>query len=336
MSIPVLPVPQSAAEEALRWFLRLRDPGCSDDERRIFEQWLAADVGHQAEFTSVLETWNRLALVAAAPDHELAQCVAQALAIRASRDGSPRRRGLRLGRLAAVAAVIVLTSGTLWWWLFVKVTATDYRTGRGEQQTVTLPDGTIMELNAGTVVTTRFWGWGRQVIIESGDVYVTVAPDARRPFEVVAAMGRIQDIGTQFAVSKKAHRVTVAVETGAVRIDLPAPQTMLSEMHRLHAGEQGIYTAGGRWIAAERVEAQHVAIWRQGRVLFDAIPLAEAIDEISRYWPGQILLADPAVGTIRVRGVFNSRHLEEFFTALPTIVPVEVTHRFGDIIISRR
>lgn len=339
MSQSTHPISQPAAEEALRWFLRLRAPGCSDDDRRTFEQWLAADGGHQAEFAAVLETWTSLSLVAAKPAPELERCVAQALAIRAPQAGGARQRrpwGRWLGRMAAVAAAIVLMSGTLWWWLFVKVTVADYRTTRGQQQTVTLADGTVMELNTDSAVIVRMWGRGRQVVMESGEAYFTVAHDPRRPFEVVAANGQIHDIGTQFSVYRQPDRVLVEVESGAVRIDLPADGIDSSNGHVVRPGERAMYMSGGQWVRLDQIKPNQVAVWREGQLRFDGIPLADAIQEIERYWPGRIILADPALGGTRVRGVFSHRNLDEFFTALPTIMPVEVTRRAGDVILSRR
>lgn len=330
---------QPVSNAALRWFLRVREPDCSEDERHAFDRWLAADPVHQGEYAAVVATWNRIDAVATQPSLELERRLKQAMALQ----GIGQRRaqngagsGASLRRWTAIAAMIVLVSGTAWWWISFAVTATGYHTARGEQRTVTLADGTIMEMNTDTAVTVRLWGRGRQIIVEVGEAYFTVAHDPARPFEVVASDGHIHDIGTQFSVYKQTDRVLVAVESGSVRIDLPTDGATPSDGHVVGAGERAVYMTTGLWSKIDQVEPAQIAAWRQGTLRFDGISLAEAITEVERYRSGKILLADPALGATRIRGVFSSRNLDEFFTALPNIVPVEVTHRSGDIIISRR
>lgn len=328
---------QSVADTALRGFLRLREPDCSEDERRAFERWLAADSVHQGEYAVVVATWDRLDAVATRPSPELEHRLRQVMALRgAGRIRNGRGWPASFVRSAAIAAMIVLVGGTAWWWLSFAVTVTDYHTARGEQRAVMLADGTSMEMNTDTAVTVRLWGRGRQIVVEKGEAYFTVAHDPTRPFEVIASNGRIHDIGTQFSVYKQTDRVLVAVESGLVRVDPPTNGATSAEGHVVGPGERAMYMATGQWATLARVEPAQIAVWRQGALRFDGISLAEAITEVERYRPGRILLADPALGETRIRGVFNSRNLDEFFTALPTIVPVEITLRSGDLIISRR
>ncbi len=323
---------ETAADAALRWFLRLREPGASGEDGRAFERWLAADPAHQTEFLAVQATWEQLDAVAAQPSRTLQHCLRHALNIQATPQATRRREVLRL--VMAVAATILLVSGTAWWWSSLAVTENTYQTAKGGQQTVTISDGTILDLNTESRVTVRMSGNDRQVILHRGEAYFTVANDPARPFEVVALDGHIRDIGTQFSVYRQAERVLVAVESGAVDVSLPPIGNESSQPHVLNPGERATYTTSGEWTRLDRVDPRRVAAWRQGTLRFDRIPLSDAIREVERYWSGRILLADPALGAISVSGVFNHRKLDEFFTALPTIIPVHVTHRDGDIVLS--
>jgi len=315
----------------------MQEPECSEDERRAFERWLAADAAHQEEYAAVVATWNHIDAVATKPSLELEQKLQQAMALqRVGQRRAGNGAGMSFGRWAAVAAMVVLASGTAWWWISFAVTTTGYHTARGEQRTVTLADGTVMDLNTDTAVTVRLWGKGRQVVVEAGEAYFTVAHDPARPFEVVASDGHIHDIGTQFSVYKQTDRVLVAVESGLVRIDLPTDGARSPDGRLVGAGERAVYMKTGLWSRLDRIESAQIATWRNGVLRFDGISLAEAIADVERYRAGKILLADPALGTTKIRGVFSTRNLDEFFTALPNIVPVEVTHRSGDIIVSRR
>lgn len=325
----------SAMESALRWFLRLREPDCSEDERRSFEQWLAADASHRAEFEAIGATWDGLDPVAKNPSTELARRVKRLTALPPVKKAPEVNAKLRSSPALwiATAAVMLLVSGTAWWWSAARIITTGYHTAKGEERLVTLADGTLMDLNTETDVTVQMSGRLRRITVQSGDAYFTVARDSR-PFEVIASNGHINDIGTQFSVSKRSNRVEVAVETGAVRVDLSGEAP--SSSHMLRSGERVSYMADGTFSTLERLEAAHIASWRHGTLRFDGVPLAEALAEVERYWPGRILLTDPALGNTRIRGVFNHHDLGEFFTALPNIMAVHVTHRGGDRLISRR
>lgn len=326
------PSRRTAAEDAIRWFLRLREPGCSDEDTGLFEQWLASDPAHRAEYLAVQTTWTHLDAVATQPSPELQIHLERAKTMQATPQGIPPRRVLR--QLTALAAMLLLVSGTLWWWSSFAVTENTYHTAKGRQQTVTLSDGTILDLNTESSVTVRMWGRGRQVILHTGEAYFTIAKDQARPFEVVALNGHIRDIGTQFSVYRQADRVLVAVESGAIDVVIPSTGNEPSQAHVLSPGERAAYTTAGEWSRLDQIDPRRIAAWRQGTLRFDRIPLIDAIREIERYWTGRILLADPALGSISVSGVFSHHNLAEFFTALPTIIPVQVTHRDGDIILT--
>jgi len=310
----------------------MRELGCSDEDAGRFEQWLTADPAHRAEYLAVQATWSHLGAVGTQPSPELQRHLAQAMTIQIQPQRAHRHRVLR--PLMALAAMVLLVGGTLWWWSSFAVTESTHRTAKGTQQTVALSDGTIMELNTDSHVTVRMWGRGRQVTLHRGEAYFTVANDTARPFEVVASNGHIHDIGTQFSVYRQAERVLVAVESGAIRVAVPSEGNELFQAHVLHPGERAAYTAAGEWSRLVPIEPRRIAAWRQGALRFERMPLIEALREVERYWTGRILLADPSLGATSVSGVFNHHNLAEFFTALPTIIPVQVTHRNGDVIIS--
>lgn len=326
------PSERTAAEDALRWFLRLRESDCSAEDTRHFEQWLAAAPGHRTEYLAVQATWKHLDAVATRPSPELQRHLTRAIAIRAQPQREHPSRVIR--QLTAFAAMLLLVGGTLWWWSSFAATESTYRTATGIQQTVSLSDGTIMDLNTDSNVTVRMWGRGRQVILHSGEVYFTVAEDPIRPFEVLALNGRIRDIGTQFSVYRQAERVLVAVESGAIGVAVSSAGNEPSQTHILSPGERAAYTSAGEWSPLDQVDPRRIAAWRHGTLQFERMPLIDAIREIERYWTGRILLADPALGTISVSGVFSHHNLAEFFTALPTIIPVQVIRRDGDIILT--
>ncbi|HKQ81318.1 MAG TPA: FecR domain-containing protein [Steroidobacteraceae bacterium] len=85
---------------------------------------------------------------------------------------------------------------------------------------------------------------------------------------------------------------------------------------------------------AEAVEIQQVDIadierqlsWRAGQLVFSGEPLAQVIDEVSRYTTVEIELGDSSIGDIQIGGRFRVGDIESMFIALQTNFGLKVTH----------
>jgi hypothetical protein len=95
-----------------------------------------------------------------------------------------------------------------------------------------LLDGTVVELDADTVLAIDYTPWRRRITLERGQAQFRVAP-GWRPFSVRAGDGTVRDIGTTFNVWEECGEVRVAVQQGEVEIDLDA-----AVPRRLLAGQQ--------------------------------------------------------------------------------------------------
>lgn len=325
---------RSVSQEATRWFLRLQAPDCTPSEKEAFNVWLGINPTHHQEFTALQAVWNRMKILETNPLPEFDTILAQRARV------TPKWRSFGHVQITLAAAmVMVLVIGGAWWWSAMQVTVTAYQTALGERQIVTLADGTVMELNTKTSLAVHMSTHERRVVLEEGEVYFTIAHEEDRPFIVNTERGHIRDIGTKFSVRTHEDRVSVAVEEGAVQIDLEfdGRRADSDQVRQVVAGQRMAYLYTGRWSEVEQIDAQMIATWRHGKLIFEGAPLDVAIQEIGRYWPGQIILADTSMADIEVRGVIEIQNLEEFFQTLPNMLPVQVTHdSAGQMILSKR
>jgi transmembrane sensor len=160
-----------------------------------------------------------------------------------------------------------------------------------------------------------------------GKFSLTVAHEMGRQFIVSTKGGYIRDIGTRFSVYTQVDQVFIAVEEGAVEIDLDPKNRRARTGHIRHliAGERIAYTSTGIWSEVEPISPHLIATWRKGKLIFEGMPLSAVIQEVKRYWPGQVILADHTLADTKVKGVFDIENLSGFFQALPQILPVQVT-----------
>jgi transmembrane sensor len=313
-------IPKPVAEEAGLWDARLRAPDCSEADRARFAQWREADPSHRAAF-------ERLQTMFAGLRSELSRADLRSLRDAALVTSGRRRRKLRIAAAASVAALAV--AATLWTslpdGLRVLKPAHSYVTGFGQRSTVTLQDGSSVELNAKTRIEVKFDSARRSVELLEGQALFRVARHAQRPFIVRAADREIVALGTAFDVRLDKRSVTVTLIEGKVSVDraaFPAP----AQKKLLMPGQQ-LLASFASGDAVRPIDVAKVTGWREGRVFLEDLTLQEAIAEMNRYSPVQIAVSDPALAQLRVNGMFRTSEQEAFVAALEDYFPLDAQRR---------
>lgn len=283
---------------AAAWAARLGGDPLGAAERRALDRWLQASAAHAAAFDEARSAWVRMGALRFAPG-------ALAKDIVPPRRARPSRRWLP----AAIAACLLLAVlGTVYWAGDPAVLlAADHRTAPGERRLVTLVDGSTVELGPASAIAVRFGDGGRKVALLAGVAYFTAAPRAgaeSRPFIVEAANGAARALGTQFMVERLAEavEVTVAEHTVAVALDGAdgrRPEVVLAPGQSVRYAKAGIGPV--RTAGLDRATA-----WRRDRLIFDSVPLREVVSELNRYRRGRIVIADAALASRTVSGVFET------------------------------
>jgi transmembrane sensor len=295
--------------EAVRWLLRMHASDCGAAERLACRDWLRADARHQAAYGQVEAQWRQMDSFKAQRFHARDDAL--------SYRPKPKAYIRNVPTFAATAALLLalgLTDfGPDGWY---GVTA-DYVVGKGGRQTVTLTDGSRVELNTDSAVRTHISRWRRSVELVRGEVYFNVTHDADRPFIVHAAGGSITDIGTAFEVYRQPEKVLVAVEEGSVRVEA-------KETHDLVAGQQIAFAPLGDFLPKPTEDIASLTAWRDGRVVFRDRPLDEVLSEIGRYHDTAIRVLDPMQRSLRVTGVFRTADLNAILDTIAMTLPIKV------------
>lgn len=200
--------------------------------------------------------------------------------------------------------------------------ALDIVTGPGEQREVHLDDGTTIRLEGRSAIRVADDGRARHVALLAGRAYFDVQHDAAHPFLVDAAGGQITDIGTRFTVDRSSDRVTVSLIEGKVAVRGVRQAAPLA----LAPGEQASF--GAERPARKLVTAPSTdpLDWTHGVVELNDVPLARAVDILSRYTARPIHLGgDPGLDGRRVTGVFRADSAAGFATTLASALDLEQT-----------
>ncbi|VVN05853.1 hypothetical protein PS645_03532 [Pseudomonas fluorescens] len=299
-------------DEAARWFVRLQEPAMDADERQCFERWLQEHPQHADEFQLLQRMWAAADLLPAARLQALCET-----------PSVPSKRRPLL-RYAVAASVLV---GALGFVLFKGTNSSgtysaDYATAFGERRQVTLPDGSVVDLNSRSLLQVRYARDLRSLELTAGEAMFSVEHDSHRPFVVDAGSGRITVTGTRFDVRRDVGETRVVVEQGTVKVQ--GREAAVGDFTSLTAGLAARVDAQGKVTAAYAVNPAELTAWRGGKLVFNNASLREVAGEVSRYRAKPLTVGDEKVASLRLTSVFSSDNTDALLKALPNILPVAV------------
>lgn len=311
-------------ETAADWFTRRQTPGWTAADERALDAWLQADPFHRDIFDSMGRTRQLFARLQQARDDAQAQGAPQVPSPRSRVPTAPRPRR-RTGAFAAAALACCCALLLGGWHLWDNTARYTLRmaTGPGETREVDLPDGSRVALNFDSSLQVHYYPRRREVVLDQGEAFFEVAPDAARPFTVDSGRSRVKVVGTAFNVRAAPPRLVVKVLHGKVEVradrdDADAPAMLLGA----NAGVTIDPVTGSH--APVAAPADTVGDWRSGQLRFQRTPLAEVAQELSRYLGRPVLLASEELGHLQVSAFFSTASPEPFIELLPDLIPVRV------------
>ena len=291
---------------ATDWAVRLNGGPLSDAERRTLAAWLAASPAHAAAFDEARSAWAKMDALRQAPGALLADGSGTTPSARHPARGSRRRFSWAPAGALAAGLILAVAVGRLWLGDPHVLLAADHRTAPGERSVVTLSDGSTVELGPASAVDLRFGDDERRIDLLAGIAYFAPTPTdggEQRPFIVQTANGSARALGTAFMVRRvgKAVEVVVAEHDVAVTLEATARRddgVTLSPGQAVRYDETGLGEVGA-------VNLDHAMAWRRDRLIVGRVPLSDVVAELNRYRRGRIVIADAALASRRVSGVFD-------------------------------
>lgn len=169
----------------------------------------------------------------------------------------------------------------------------------GKDFILNLADGSRVQLNATTTVRFPSSFSGRREVYIEGEAYLQVAKSGL-PFIVHLNETTVEVLGTEFNVNTyKPGQSRIALVAGAVKV-VQGHESLL-----VKPGKEAIAT--NRGIVEEPFETDDLLAWRDGLYVFQSSTVEEMKEVIGRLYAIRVTLDDPAVGTIRYRGVMDRK-----------------------------
>jgi transmembrane sensor len=310
-------------EQAQAWIIRL-DGNPDADDIAEFRAWLNNSPSHSQVFHQYAGTWHDMDRLSAL--YFTNSTPQQPVAVHRKRPGY--LPGPFTG--ISILASLLLITGVLT--LFISHNADNgyrqdigsslvYSTAIGEIRTVSLADGSQVQMNSNTKMEVAYSRNSRSVYLAAGEAYFDVAKDADKPFVVYAGRYAVEATGTEFSVEILDGGLDVLVTEGRVEVATLKSSVAGIESIALRQVENTAslvpLVKGQKVVLNERnnmlesiqkIEPEHIEkslAWRDGMLLFDNDSLEDVIAEINRYTPVKIIISDSRIRDLRFGGYFR-------------------------------
>lgn len=327
----------SADEQAAHWLVcldreGLLAPGSDVDSLAAanaeFGAWIAENAGRRTAFLRVLFVWRRAdrltAFAEPKPDRKAPQRSLLAAAA-----------AITVCALAGIGSLVVMNgSGIRNTGAAGIAAANAFETGLGSRETISLADGSVVELNTDSLIIASVTTDQRLVDLQRGEAYFEIAHDPGRPFVVQVGGERVTVLGTKFSVHRLDHGIEVVVTEGRVQIDegaYEAPPTFVT------VGQKAVTAAGSVLVESrDQAAAARDMSWRKGRLEFRETPLSSVAAEFNRYNSIKLVIVGEDTSAIQIGGSFKATNVEAFSRLLSDGMGLAVDRDGDEIRVSAR
>lgn len=303
--------PEVLSDEALAWIVRLHSGEATELDWEQYRLWRAQSSMHLVAATEAEDLWGIAGNIHKDP---------------ASGRIRPGRQVLRVNRRQALGALAGVT--------LIGVSAPSIkRSARGiwsdevtrvaQMRDFTLPDGSLVSLNALSALDLNYEETRREILLKEGQIFFRVAQRSSDPPVFIRGKQMvIETTGGGVDLNQNLPGELVAVS--AIERSVLVRHAETSQVRVVQPGERTVFAPHGAPVTSNPQGAMAALAWRDGRLVAEETPLAEVIAGLRPWYPGWITLLDEAVSGLRTNAVLDLREPEGSLDALEQGLPIHV------------
>ncbi len=174
----------------------------------------------------------------------------------------------------------------------------------GQRHKIRLSDGTMVQLNAGSILTfpATFSGKVREVYLK-GEGYFEVHKNAKMPFIVRTDYLDIKVLGTTFNVSAYDDERFVSTVLVEGKVDVSQKNRILAnDEYTLAPGQGCFYSVREKNSVVKNVDTNDYILWKDGLFKFQDLPLVDIVRRVKKYYNLSIQIEDETLANTLVSG----------------------------------
>lgn len=199
----------------------------------------------------------------------------------------------------------------------------------GKQFQLTLPDGSVISMNAASELTYPIHFEGKERMVQlKGEAYFDVAKDTSKPFKVMANGTEIIVTGTHFNVSAypSDETVTTTLVEGGVVVRKDKRKLTLKPGYEALASGTGELTE-------RKANIEQALAWKEGYFVFDNMDAVSVMRSVARWYDVRIEVSANHANK-RFGGSFPiSASLDELLRDLETVGKIKFERKGKEVII---
>ncbi len=257
------------------------DKDVSKKTLHIFGKWFRLDENIAEKELAMKEIWDN------APSVISKETLDDFSKINAKINLNKKRR-YSLTRIAIsyAAAIALIIVSTVYLTYKIAVPApleyTQLSVPYGESKKITLSDGSIVAVNAGsTLIYPKDFTGDTRTVFLTGEANFSVAKNPNKPFIVRTKYIDIKALGTRFCVQSypNAQYTKATLIEGSIKIDMEVNK---DKSYILKPNDQLVYSNTDNKIAVIDVDAAKVASWENGYLIFQGATFDEIAQTLER------------------------------------------------------
>jgi transmembrane sensor len=296
-------------QEAAGWLVKQQEKPLTATEQKQLEQWQQSNKDNQFAWQRAQHFINQV--------DTLPKDIAYAVL---NRPDDEKRR-FNIGKLA-----LLLASGPLIWGTYKTVDiqqwSADYRTAKGQQKQVTLPDGTQVKLNTATAFDISFDDKTRLLSLREGEIQVhttMTGSQELKPFIVKTQDAILSPFDANFTVRQYSELTRVGVIEGRVKI---VPKLANDAEGNVFKTGHQVELSSHAFLSHKPLATDTIS-WLDNMLAVHNMPLNKFIQEVSRYHRG-LLRVSPDIANIDVSGAFPVQDINIIFNMLSHTYPINI------------
>jgi len=215
---------------------------------------------------------------------------------------------------------------------------TEIRNPNGKRSRVTLPDGSVIFLNAASMIKYEksFDAAVREVYLE-GEAFFDVEHDQSRPFIVKSGTVNTTVLGTSFNIRafKDDGKVAVTVQSGKVGVTLSRDGSQKFLQYLLPGQQLDINAVNGDY-SFNTLNASNAAAWKDSKIVFDNKPLDEIALTLERWYNIKVELSHPQHSTSGYTAKFDNLPLNQVMDILSQLTGCSYSFQQNKLIINNK
>ncbi len=297
----------------------------TEDERIEMEKWMNSSEENRnyfEKFKSVYETSSKM------KEYQKIDTEGSLKSVKQRIDFGKQKTKIRpLYSAMRIAAVLIIALGLIFIFKDKGTNLTKETMVKLESfeslKTVSLPDGSVVTMNAASVIEypENFKGNERRIKFK-GEAYFEVAPDKSKPFIIETDKSETRVVGTAFNLKALTGSETESIVVTEGIVEFSGKTEKTTNPVRLVKGDKGVLTSE---LKKEKNSDLNFMAWKTGVLVFDNENLVRALKVLSDFYNVDFQLKDSLLSGYTISGRYEkSLSTKELPEVLEMVLNIEI------------